>query len=166
MNRILSIFQNEYPLEKPWSQRHVNNHHYELIKNIRRILNIFSGNELVFLLKDLIKPDEMKLIAINYYNGLKNLSEPINNVKKKNKHFFIRPLKLAHLTLPELKIMGYKLGKGLWESCKRKHNRLNGGKPRVNNQTIKAIKDTMKKLSNNSSFKTVSNVYAKIFNEI
>jgi len=83
MNRILSIFQNEYPLEKPWSQRHVNNHHYELIKNIRRILNIFSGNELVFLLKDLIKPDEMKLIAINYYNGLKNLSEPINNVKKK-----------------------------------------------------------------------------------
>jgi hypothetical protein len=69
MNSILSIFQNEYPLEKPWSQRHVNNHHYELIKNIRSILNIFSGNELVFLLKDLIKPDEMKLIAINYYNG-------------------------------------------------------------------------------------------------
>ena len=53
MNRILSIFQNEYPLEKPWSQRHINNHRSDLIKNIRRILNIFSGNELVLLLKDL-----------------------------------------------------------------------------------------------------------------
>ena len=106
MNRILSIFQNEYPLEKPWSQRHINNHRSDLIKNIRRILNIFSGNELVLLLKDLIKPEEMKQIAINYYNGLKNLSEPINNVKKKNQHFFFRPLKLAHITLPELKMMG------------------------------------------------------------
>ena len=153
--RISSIFDLEFTPEKPWSQRRINNHRVELINNIRKILTIFAGNELTNLLRDLIMPDDMKFVATKYYNGLQRLSRPINFIKTKNKHYFFRELKLAKFTRRELLEMNYKIGKELWSSCKRTHQRLIGGRPSITEETVELVNSTMEKLSSYSSFKCV-----------
>ena len=122
---------------------------------MRNILQLLSGFEITNFIRDLIKPNEMKYFAEKYFVGLKNLSKPINNVKPKNKHYFYRPLKFAHLRLNELNKMGFKISKKLWSSCKRSNPRLVGGRPPLANYRIDAIKDLMIKSSAISSHRTI-----------
>jgi hypothetical protein len=64
-------------------------------------LKCFAGNELTNLLRDLIKPNEWKYVATKYYDDvLQGLNAPINSIKFKNKHNFIRELKLAKIDTP------------------------------------------------------------------
>lgn len=69
--KISSIFRNNYYAEIPWSQRVLNGNRSKLINKIRGILELFSGFESTNLIRDLIKPNEMKLVAEKYYQGLK-----------------------------------------------------------------------------------------------
>ena len=153
--RISRIFEFEFHPEKPWSQRRLNSHRIELINNIRNILNVFAGNDLTNLLRDLIRQDELKTVASKYYNAIGRLSKPINEVKLKNKHYFFRELKLARLKRPELIDFGFKIGRGLWSSCKRTHQRLHGGREPITTATVEQVTTTLEKLSSFSSYKTV-----------
>jgi hypothetical protein len=155
MKRISEIFNMNFREEKPWNDRSTNGHRVKLINNIRNILNIFSGNQLLLLIKDLIKPNEMKFVATKYYDALQRLSFPINSVKQKNKHIFFRQFKLSNFTLGELNEMDYNIGEKLWSSCKRSHLRLNGGRPQTNSITKESIKSTLEKFSSFSSYRTV-----------
>ena len=152
---INMILTGNYNPSIPWSQRKLNGQRSSLINDIRRILNLLSGYELTIMIRDLIKPNEVASIAVNYYNALKNLSKPINNIKKKNQHFFYRPLKLAGLTKIDLENMGYKIGKSLWSSCKQNHERKLGGRPKINQSTIDCIHETVEKYSAPSSFRII-----------
>jgi len=114
MVNITSIFNVEYDAAIPWSRRKENGQRNQLILKIRRILNLLSGNEMLHLLRDLIQKEERKFISKEYFNALKNLSEPINKIKKKNQHFFNRPMNMALLIRQELTDMDYHIGKELW----------------------------------------------------
>lgn len=149
MQKISNIFNNEYLPLRPWSQRAINGRKSILIRKIRNILNLFSGFEISNLLKDLIRDYEMRVISVKYYNVLRKLSDPINSLKPKNKHFFFREFKLSHFKLNELKEMNYKISKKLWSSCKKKHERLEGGRKIIPEDKI------MKKNSTISSYKFV-----------
>jgi len=51
-----------------------------------RILNLLSCNSLATRFDS----KRRKFISKEYFNALKNLSEPINKIKKKNQHFYHR----------------------------------------------------------------------------
>jgi len=155
MVNITSIFNVEYDAAIPWSRRKDNGQKNQLILKIRRILNLLSGNEMLHLLRDLIQKEERKFISKEYFNALKNLSEPINKIKKKNQHFFYRPMKMARLTRQELTDMDYQIGKELWSSCKKKNERLVGGRQKINESTIDSIKSLLSEHSQNNSFRLV-----------
>ena len=65
--------------------------------------------------------------------ALINLSTFINNRKQKEKHHFIRPLRLAGLSLEEAKELGYKISNDLWANCLNSDERYLGGRPQVSN---------------------------------
>lgn len=153
MQSVLKILKTNYDAERPWSQRPKNSFRCRLIKRIRYILELISGFELTIMLKDLIKPDELKEIAAKYYDGLINLSKPINTVKPKNRYIFYHQLRLANLTLPELKEMNYKISRKLWKSCKNTKERLIGGRS-LPEEKVSRIKEILENNSTISSFKT------------
>ena len=127
MVNITSIFNVEYDAAIPWSRRKENGQRNQLILKIRRILNLLTGNSLATRFGS----KRRKFISKEYFNALKNLSEPINKIKKKNQHFFYRPMKMARLTRQELTDMDYQIGKELWSSCKKKNERLVGGRQKI-----------------------------------
>ena len=52
--------------------------------------------------------------------------------------------------------MNYKIGDRLWSSCKSKKERLVGGRPSINKETIEEIKSTAEKTSQTSSYRIVA----------
>ena len=153
---ITDIFNHRYTPAMRWSERNKNGSGFNnLVTNIRSILQLLSGNEIINLLKDVIRKNEMKEIAEKYYKGLIGLSIPINKVKPKNKHFFIHQLKVANFSLNEIKEMNFKCSKFLWSSCKRTNERLEGGQPRISDKNISAINSIMEKYSTISSWKSI-----------
>ena len=152
---INSIFHANYLPARPWNTRPDNGYKTNLINEIRKILNLLSGDQMTEMLKDVIKNDELKLVADKYYKGLSLLSVPINIVKKKNQHYFIRPLKLAKISKIELNEMGFQFGNHLWSTCLSEHERLQGGNSCINKSTIDAINLTLQQNSSFSSYNTV-----------
>ena len=136
MPNISIILNGDYDAAIPWSQRKDGGKRSELISKIRRILSLLSGNETLLMLRDLIKKEERKIIAKEYFEALKNISAQINKVKKKNQHFFFRPFKMARLSGQELLEMNYKIGKHLWSCCKKRNERLVGGRDKISQSTI------------------------------
>lgn len=146
---------NKYAVERPWSKRPLNGYRNTVIRKVRHLLEIISGNEVLELLKDVIKQEEIKIVAKKYYDALSNLSKPINEVKPKNKHVFFHQFKNADMGLPEIWEMGYRCSKSLWASCKSTHERLAGGRPRISEEIVSEIKEILDKNSSMSSFQTV-----------
>ena len=94
------------PLTK-WSQRCTNGDRHELAENIRQILLLLSGADVTNMLLDVLGPSDKKLIA----GKILLLTQ---KCKSKNKHFFLPPLKLANLSLNEVKDPRIKGGEKLW----------------------------------------------------
>lgn len=166
MNSITNIFKNNYSPERPWSLRPNNGYRSKLIKKIRNIFDLLSGYEFINLIKDIITPDELKKIAGIYYDGLKNLSKPINSVKQKNRHIFYYQLKLAKIPLRELKKMNYKISNRLWKTCTNTSERLVGGRPPLSLNKITQINDILESNSAISSFKTAKIVKRTYFPKV
>ena len=152
---IINVLNAEYIPSIPWSRRKKNGNYFKLIGRIREFLSLLAGGEMLFMLRDLVIKDEIKIIAKEYHTALANLSEPINQVKLKNKHLFFRPLKNAQITMTELKEMKYKIGNTLWSSCKRNYPRKLGGRPKINEATQNAIKTIIEETSMPSSFRII-----------
>ena len=51
--------------------------------------------------------------------------------------------------------MDYQIGKVLWSSCKKKNERLVGGRQKINESTIDSIKSLLSEHSQNNSFRLV-----------
>jgi hypothetical protein len=66
-------------------------------------------------------------------------------------HHFIRQLRSAGLKLPQVKMLDFKCSKKLWRSCLNTRERHLGGRPRLPNETINEIQETMVNLSNYSA---------------
>ena len=95
---INMILTGNYNPSIPWSQRKLNGQRSSLINDIRRILNLLSGYELTIMIRDFIKPNEVANIVVTYYNAFKNLSKPINNIKKKKPTLFLSTIKISRFT--------------------------------------------------------------------
>ena len=139
----------------PWTERPVDGNRHTLVGKIRSILSLLSGNSIISMLNDLITKDERKIIAGKYHDALRNMSRPVNIVKSKNKHYFIYQLKLAGLTLNEVKNLGFLCGEKLWSSCKNTRERFHGGRPRMTTEMNTRIQNFMDEKSTISSFKSV-----------
>jgi hypothetical protein len=127
--RNRSIINNDNEIQ--WSRRRQNTGNFYNVKNkIRTILNKLSGNEIVNMLKDLLNKEELHSLASKYVNVLSEYSTHINeNIKMKEKHNFIRPLRNNGFRLNEIKEMGFNCGDVLWQTCLNRNARNKGGRP-------------------------------------
>ena len=156
MPLISSIFASRFePLTK-WSNRALNGERQKLCQKIRSVLDLLSGSDISRMLYDILSKNERRDVAGKYYQGMKNLSEPINKIKAKNKHYFILPLKMADFTLKDLEDLGIKCGEKLWSTCKSPRERLHGGRQKLSSEKVLLINEVMESCSNVSSFKSVT----------
>lgn len=58
-----------------------------------------------------------------YSDSIQSLGSYYNNLKLKNRHFFMRPLKNCGLSLSFLRSLGYSVSKHLWRNLWDSSNR-------------------------------------------
>lgn len=127
---ITKILNNRYTPAKRWSNRKYSTGLVNLKKKIRNILSLLSGNEIVNMIIDVLTKNELRDISHRFVDSLKGIAKTFNNnVKSKQKHRFIRPLRLAGLSRNEVKELGFKCGIKLWRDCYNTNERLVGGRP-------------------------------------
>jgi hypothetical protein len=129
-----------------------------LKKRILRFLRAVSGNDLSEMLKDVLDKRTMRSLQEKYLSALTNISNAVNDpklVKIKSKHNFIRPLRLAGISLPDAREIGFECGKELWKSCLDINDRNLGGRSRKSDLFIDEVKHHMEELSNIGSNRSV-----------
>lgn len=103
---------------KNWNLRNKNcSSHSNLIQNVRTMLNIISGNNIITMLKEVLKSKEKTEINFKYKEVLKELSIPYRNMKPKERYKLISAFRKAKISIQEVKELGYKPSSFLWKSC-------------------------------------------------
>lgn len=98
-------------------------------------------------MKEILKHEEINIIADKHTNALKHYAVIFNSEKSKKKFKLLSPLKLAHFSLPEVKRFNYNAGKKIWRNCSNGQERNAGGRPKIDLSFIKNINCHMKKQS-------------------
>ena len=140
---VVKVIKIRYAPFIRWSQRNKSSGYFKLLK--KRIKQFL---ELSQMLNDVLGSNNLLEHSPKPTQALINLSTAINNRKQKEKHHFIRPLRLAGLSLEEAKELGYNISKDLWANCLNTNERNLGGRPQVPNLIITEIRNHMEKLSN------------------
>ncbi len=73
----------------------------------------------------------------------------------KQKHYYIRPLRQANLTLANIKDLGFNCGKDLWENCLDDRERLLGGRPIIDDKIQTDIENHMHSITNVAANRTI-----------
>jgi hypothetical protein len=155
--QILRVLNNEYIAGKNWSQRNKTSSKFKiLIRKIKHFLNLMSGFDLLNMIKDLLSDEEIRIISQKYVSALNGLANTINKrVKTKQKHDFIRPLRLSDLTLSNIKDLGFNCGKELWKNCLDERPRLQGGRPVLDENIQAEIENHMETITSVAANRTI-----------
>jgi hypothetical protein len=155
--QILRVLNNQYNPGKNWSQRNKTSSKFKiLIRKIKNFLNLMSGFDLLNMIKDLLTEEELLIISQKYVAALSGLANTVNKrVTMKEKHDFIRPLRLADLTLSNIKDLGFNCGKELWKNCLDERPRLPGGRPVLDENIQTEIENHMETITSFAANRTI-----------
>lgn len=69
------------------------------------------------MLNEILSQQEKILLSSQTKSALEKIGCVINNLKSKEKHTFIRPLKISGFSRNEMKIFGIDVSKHMWQHC-------------------------------------------------
>jgi hypothetical protein len=156
---VIRILNNDFNRAVVWSTRHKSSPNFRLLKQkIKLFLINLSGNDLISMLNDVLEENEVA--ELNYAHihiqALRHISLAVNQkTKPKDKHFFIRPLRVGGLSRNQAKGLGFNLSDKIWKSCLIRNDRNLGGRPSIPNGFVKELNIHLQKLSNVSSTRSV-----------
>jgi hypothetical protein len=126
------------------------------IKIARSLLTRISGNDLCGIIASLLEKSEFETLVHKYITALKGIAAAVDEtIKSKDKHHFIRPIRLAGFKMDESKQLGFKFSSDLWISCLDDSERHRGGHPAVSNEIVEEITTFMENITTeaaNSSY--------------
>jgi hypothetical protein len=156
---VTRILNQNYPPTNQWRNRNKKSGYFsKLRQRIRIFLNSLSGNDLPSMIADVLTKDELVTLQFKHAQALRLISQAVNNrkvIKSKSKHHFIRPARLAGLSLREVKDLGFVCDKKLWASCLDTNERHQGGRKRTDAELVEEIKVHMESLTNIGANRTV-----------
>lgn len=92
--------------------------YYHLIENIRCLLNILSGGNIIKMLKDVLTSVEIQLIAKQYVEALKKIGNENNKFNPLIKRIILRQLRNSGISFNQANNLDFKCTKFLWKKCK------------------------------------------------
>jgi hypothetical protein len=108
------------------------------------------------MIKDILSDEELSILSQKYVQALNGLADTVNKrVKTKQKHNFIRPLRLANFTLANIKELGFHCGKQLWKNCLDERERLPGGRPIIDDKIQTDIENHMQLITSEAANRTI-----------
>jgi hypothetical protein len=138
-----------------WNKQSKNNRRIK-IKAARLMLTRFSGNDVCAILVDVLEKSEIETLAHKYIKALKGIAAAVKEtIKIKNKHHFIRPLRLAGLKFAEVKQLGFEVGTFLWQSCLDDSDRHLGGQPATSKEIVEEITTFMETITTEAANRPV-----------
>jgi hypothetical protein len=150
---VTKSLNRNYLTARNWSNRNKSGkNYYQLVNRIRNFLNLLSGNNVVDMLNCVLAKQDLANLSQKYTNALSGIAVHVNKrTKLKQRHYFIRPLRQANLTLKEIKEIGFKCGKSLWKTCLNKSERLEGGRPEIPETIKDGINNHMENVSSEAA---------------
>jgi hypothetical protein len=114
---VTRIINKNYQPTVRWSYRNKRSGYFNTLKQrFKRFINSLSGNDLASMIVDILNKEELANLQIKYVQTFRSMSAAVNNrkiIKSKSKHHFIRPARLAGLSLSELKELGFECSNDL-----------------------------------------------------
>ncbi|RNA36654.1 hypothetical protein BpHYR1_036032 [Brachionus plicatilis] len=96
----------------------------KLKNDVRKILNLISGNDIIEMLKDVLTQKEKRnLVDPKHEHALKELAYYYKKSDLKKRHFFIRPLRNTSINFSEIRRLGFRVSKHLWNTCSNTNER-------------------------------------------
>jgi hypothetical protein len=155
--QITKVLNNQYAPGKKWSDRNKTSTKFKILVNkIRNFLDCLSGYDFMNMMRDVLLDQEKSLLSQKYFHALKGIAKSVNRrVELKRKHYFIRPLRLASLTLSNINELGFECGKELWKSCLDERERLPGGRPSLDDKIKSDIQKHFESISYEAANRTI-----------
>ena len=116
----LTFFLNSnFPLMKNWQERRFKNegYHNKLLKDVRHVLRIISGDNIVAMLNCVLTKNEIEALTSNYRTAIKNINQISDQILPNKKYLLIRSLKQAKLSRNEARRLNFKFSNRLWKTC-------------------------------------------------
>ena len=120
---------------------------YKLVRNVRKILNLLSGNRIVPMLKSVLRIEEKKELLNKHVMALNKISNVYNVSKQKQRFKLLNPMRHAGLSYKETRSLGFKATKYMWKSCLMLNERMRGGKPKIDDSIKSEIELHMESIS-------------------
>ena len=155
---IKKIQRNKYSIFQKWSERNKSNGRHRILKaQIRKLLEIISGNDICSLLSDILKNNEKNIIHQKNTSALNNISTHIylsKTAKIVEKRKLLCQLKNAGLKYSDSQVLGFSCFKRTWYNCDKLNFRKTGRKP-LQVDCIEAIQHHLDAKSHVASNKTI-----------
>lgn len=155
--QIIRILNQQFLPAKNWSYRNKTSRKFKLlVLKIKGFLNLLSGNELVNMINDVLSEEEKIFLSQKYISALQGIARTVNKrINSKRKHYFIRPLRMATLTLSNIQELGFNCGKRLWKNCLDEKERLPGGRPTLSEKIQTDIENHFESITNVAANRTI-----------
>jgi hypothetical protein len=155
--QITRVLNNQFVPAKNWNNRNkTSSKHKLLIRKIRNFLDMLSGYDMLSMLHDVLSTQERSSLCRKYVDALNGIAKTVNRrVEVKRKHYFIRPLRLAALTLSNINELGFECGKQLWKNCLSDNERLPGGRPRLDEKIQTDIENHFESITSIAANRTI-----------
>lgn len=124
---------------KPWSLRSgyrmkkYGGSHAKLINDIRKVLKLLSGNEIIPMLNQVLTIDQKKQLLPSYEKALREYSFMFNQANPKYKYMYLNPIRKAGVSINDAKKLGFKTNFFTWKSCLNMNSRKKGGRKAISN---------------------------------
>lgn len=143
LDKILNI---DFSKNLKWSNRRKRGGGFYLKKKqIRKILDLISGEDLINMLKDVLTEEEKYFLSGKIGESFKKMNEIYNSKgNKKIKRDFLLKFKLAKLSIRKARKFGFKISSSIWKE-KSKFKKL--GRPNLSKDMVQDIKEHLEALS-------------------
>jgi hypothetical protein len=164
MQALLDIVNNNQPPRR-WRYRLSDTQKLAHLKKVIKIIRWASGNDLGRMLIDLFKYKSIYFATFTRESkALKKILRKLNNrIKPKNKHYFLRSLRLSGFSREECIELGFKHSTHLWESCYDRQKRLLGGRPKMSQRLKDYLEIFLRENSQPSSYRVATKITKRPF---
>jgi hypothetical protein len=147
-NIVTDIISKNYQPMRNWSLRNrAGGSHSILMKNVRQILNLISGGNLILMLKNVLTEEEKQLLLGKHIRAIRNYSKIFNQTSQKQRHKYLQPIRESGLSYKKSRKLGFQATTHMWKNCLNEAERKKGGRDPVNDEIVKEIESHLESLS-------------------
>jgi hypothetical protein len=149
---------------EPWNKRKKSDPSiFRTIRLLRKLLQIVSGNNRSSLFEDILTDKCKNTLFGKYKVALRNYASLFNSTTQKRRHWLLKPMKKAKISVSECKLLGFKATYYMYNHCDDSKERDKGGRNSINSVLKRNIELHMETISFVSPYRWLKKQNSNVF---